>query len=133
MDNCIFCKIIKDEIPSFKIAEDNEFLAFLSIAPINPGHTLIIPKTHSEYLFDSGDEILSKILIFAKPVTNALEKVVKPKTGKVGVMVAGLEVPHTHIHLIPMDSEGDLTFEKAKPANMEELKQIAESVKNKVT
>ena len=131
MKNCIFCKIIKGEIPSFKIAEDKNFLAFLSIAPINPGHTLVIPKKHTEYIFGfkTTDEILSKILIFSRPIAEALKKAVKPKTGKIGIMVAGLEVLHTHIHLIPMDAEKDLTFSRAKLADMEELKQIAEAVK----
>lgn len=133
MVNCIFCKIIVGDIPSFKIAEDKDFLAFLSISPINPGHTLVIPKTHYEYLFDSDDEILSKILIFVKPITDALEKTIEPRTGKIGLMVAGLEVSHTHIHLIPMNSEGDLTFERAKRANMDDLKQIAEKIERNLT
>ncbi len=124
MANCIFCKIINNEIPSFKVAEDGQFLAFLSIAPINPGHTLVIPKKHSEYIFETEDEILSKILIFSKPIAKKLEKAIKPKTGKIGIMVAGLEVPHTHIHLIPMDQEDDLTFQKAKQVSMEELKRV---------
>lgn len=128
MDNCIFCKIIKGEILSFKIAEDKNFQAFLSIAPINPGHTLIIPKKHTEYIFGTEDEILSKILIFAKPVAKKLVEKLQPKTGKVGIMVAGLEVPHTHIHLIPMDNEGDLTFSRAKQADMGELKKIQETL-----
>lgn len=126
MDNCIFCKIVAGEIPSFKVAEDNDFMAFLSIAPINPGHTLVIPKKHTEYIFETEDEILSEILIFSKPVAQKLAEKLKPKTGKVGIMVAGLEVPHTHIHLIPMDGEGDLTFSRAKNAEMDDLKKIQE-------
>ncbi len=128
MDNCLFCKIIKGEIPSFKVAEDNDFLAFLSIAPINPGHTLVIPKKHSEYIFDTDDSILKRILIFAKPVAKNLEKALNPKTGKIGIMVAGLEVPHTHIHLIPMDQEGDLTFAKAKQVSPNDLAPILEKI-----
>lgn len=122
MDNCIFCKIIKGKILSYKVAEDEEFYAFLSIAPINPGHTLVIPKKHTTYIFDTEEKILSKILIFSKPIAKKLEKAIQPKTGKIGIMVAGLEVPHTHIHLIPMDKEGDLTFSRAKQASPEDLK-----------
>lgn len=128
MERCIFCKIIKGEIPSFKIAEDGQFLAFLSIAPINPGHTLVIPKKHSEYLFYMEDQDLGKIMAFSKPIAKKLEEKLKPKTGKIGIMVAGLQVPHTHIHLIPMDSEGDLTFERAKSATPEELKKVLETL-----
>lgn len=128
MDNCIFCRIIKGEIPSYKVAENEEFYAFLSIAPINPGHTLVIPKKHTEYIFDTEDEILGKILIFAKPIAKKLESSLKPKTGKVGIMVAGLEVPHTHFHLIPMDKEGDLTFVRAKQALAEDLSKVLEKI-----
>lgn len=128
MDNCIFCKIIAGEIPSFKVAENNEFLAFLSIEPINPGHTLIIPKTHGEYLFDESDEVLSKIMVFGKPVAKKLAEKLKPKTGKVGVIVAGLEVLHSHIHLIPMDAERDLTFVRVKSASSEELQKTLDNI-----
>lgn len=131
MDNCVFCKIIRGEIPSFKLTEDNDFLAFLSIAPINPGHTLVIPKKHSEYIFgfNTTDEVLSKILVFSRPIAQALKKALKPKNGKIGIMVAGLEVLHTHIHLIPMDKEGDLTFSRARVAETDQLKGVAEIVK----
>lgn len=103
-------------------------MAFLSIAPINPGHTLIIPKKHNEYLFEMDDKLLGKILIFSKPVAAALVKALKPKTGKVGIMVAGLQVPHSHLHLIPMDGEGDLTFSRARSADNEELKAVLEKI-----
>lgn len=128
--DCIFCIIIKGEIPSYKIAEDENHFAFLSISPIKAGHTLVIPKNHSEYLFDMEDESLSDLIKFSKPVAKKLEKALKPKTGKIGVMVAGLEIPHTHIHLIPMDSEGDLDFGKAKSASPEELKEIQSKISN---
>ena len=124
MDSCIFCKIVKGEIPSFKVWEDDNNYAFLSIAPIKPGHTLVIPKKHSEYLFDMEDAELAELVRFSKPVANKLKNALNPKTGKVGVMVAGLEVAHTHIHLIPMDSEGDLTFANAKSESQEELKEV---------
>lgn len=128
MDSCIFCKIVAGEIPSYKVWEDSKHLAFLSIAPIMPGHTLLIPKSHSEYIFDMEDEDLASLIKASKPPAKLLQEKMKPFTGKIGIMVAGLEVPHTHIHLIPMDSEGDLTFAKAKPANPEELKAILEKI-----
>lgn len=128
MGECIFCKIIKGEIPSYKITESEQFLAFLSIAPINPGHTLIIPKKHSGYFFEMDDDSLRKILLFSKPIALALVKALKPKTGKVGMMVAGLQVPHSHLHLIPMDGEGDLTFSRAQSADKEELKAVLEKI-----
>lgn len=130
MENCIFCKIVKGQIPSFKVWEDQKYFAFLSIAPIMPGHTLVIPKNHSEYIFDMEDEALAGLLISSKPVAKKLKQALNPKTGKIGIMVAGLEVPHAHIHLIPMDSEGDLTFAKARPASSEELKKIQERISN---
>jgi histidine triad (HIT) family protein len=132
MDNCIFCKIIKGEIPSFKVWEDQNHLAFLSIAPIKPGHTLIIPKKHGDYIFGMDDTELAALSVASKPVAKKLQQALNPKTGKVGVMVAGLEVPHTHIHLIPMDAEGDLTFANAKPSTPEELKEVLEKI-NSIT
>lgn len=124
MENCIFCKIIAGDIPSLKVWEDKNHLAFLSIAPIMPGHTLVIPKKHSDYVFDMEDEPLAELIKATKPVAKKLKTAMNPKTGKIGIMVAGLEVPHTHVHLIPMDSEGDLTFAKAKPATPEDLKLV---------
>lgn len=128
MDECIFCKIVKGQIPSFKLAENDEFLAFLSIGPLKPGHTLVIPKEHSGYIFDARDQILSKLLLFAKPIAKKLEMKLKPSTGKVGLIVAGLEVLHTHLHLVPMDAESDLNFKNAKQATMEELEQVLDKI-----
>lgn len=128
--DCVFCKIVKGEIPSFKVSEDENYLAFLSIAPMKPGHTLVIPKKHSEYLFDMDDPELGEVMRFSKPVAEILKNKLQPKTGKIGVMVAGLEVPHTHIHLIPMDSEGDLTFANAKSASVEELSDVLKIIEN---
>ncbi len=130
MDNCIFCKIIKGDISSFKVWEDEDHLAFLSIAPIMPGHTLVIPKLHSDYIFELEDESLGKLLIASKLPAKLLKEKLNPKTGKIGVMIAGLEVPHTHIHLIPMDSEEDLTFANAKPASQKDLKVILDKISN---
>lgn len=128
MENCIFCKIARGEIPSFKVWESDNHLAFLSIAPIMPGHTLVIPKSHSEYIFDMEDASLANLIKECKPVAKLLKEKLNPKTGKIGVMVAGLEVSHTHIHLIPMDSEGDLTFAKAKTTGLEELKLVQKKI-----
>lgn len=125
---CIFCKIVKGEIPSFKVFENDEFLAFLSIAPIKSGHTLVIPKKHSEYIFDMNDQELGKMMVFAKPVAEKLKLKMEPKTGKIGIMVAGLEVPHAHIHLIPMDAEGDLNFANATPTSPDDLKPVLEVI-----
>ncbi len=123
MDNCVFCKIVSGDIPSFKVLEDENHLAFLSVAPIAKGHTLIIPKSHSEYVFDMEDNSLGDMMKFSKKVAPLLSNSLKPKTGKIGIMVAGLEVSHTHIHLIPMDKEGDLSFINAKPASEDELEE----------
>lgn len=129
MEECIFCKIVQGKIPYAKVWEDDKHLAFLSIAPITTGHTLVIPKNHSEYIFDMEDEALGEILKASKPVANLLKDKLQPKTDRIGVMIAGLEVPHTHIHLIPMGSQGDLNFEKAKSASPEELEEVSKLLK----
>lgn len=129
MDSCIFCKIVKGEIPSAKVWEDDEFIAFLSIQPINPGHTLVIPKKHMDYVFDMEEGELGRLMVVCKPVAEALKETFKPKSGKIGVMVAGGEVSHAHVHLIPMDNEGDLTFARAKDASFEELKKNAQKIR----
>lgn len=130
MNSCVFCQIISGLLPAAKVWENDKFLAFLSVAPINPGHTLVIPKKHMEYIFDMEDKDLGELFIVCKPIANAIQKAFQPKTGRVGIMVAGGEVPHVHIHLIPMDSEGDLTFARAKPGTpFEELQKNAEKIK----
>lgn len=134
MENCVFCKIVKGEIPSFKAWEDENFLAFLSIEPINPGHILVVPKQHSDYIFNMDDAELCKLMIACKPLAKALEKAFRPATGKIGVMIAGLGVAHVHIHLIPMEEEGDLTFVRARhDVPPEELKQNAKKIKSFLT
>lgn len=129
MDSCIFCKIIKDEIPSFKVAENENFYAFLSIGPHKPGHTLVIPKVHVDDFFDMDQSLLDQILKFSKPIANTLKKAFNPKSGKIGLVVAGLEVPHAHLHLIPMDNLGDLDFSRAKQVSNEELGENLEKIK----
>lgn len=133
MSNCIFCGIVKGEIPSYKVWEDEEFLAFLTISPHQRGHTLLIPKSHTDYVFDLEDQDLSKLILKAKPLAKALKQAFVPRTGKVGVVFAGMGVPHVHMHLIPMDSEKDLDFDNArnnvKPEEFEEnLKKIKEAL-----
>ena len=126
----LFTKIIRGEIPCFKLREDDHYLAFMDIRPINPGHVLVIPKQEVDYLFDLPDETLSGLMVFAKPVAKAIEQVV-PCT-RVGVIVAGLEVPHAHVHLIPFDEMVELDFARARQANMAELEQLAEKIRSHV-
>ena len=123
----LFTKIIKGEIPCHKILEDESYLAFLEIQPINPGHTLVVPKKEVDYIFDIEDDELGGMMIFAKKVAHAIRKEIKCK--RVGVMVAGLEVPHAHIHLIPILGISDLNFENAKPTDSFELSKIAERIR----
>ena len=123
----LFTRIIKGEIPCHKIAENEKYLAFLDIKPINPGHALVIPKKEVDYIFDIQDELLGGLMIFAKQVAQAVKKAVPCQ--KVGVMVAGLEVPHAHIHLIPIFKISDLNFANAKPASPEELAKVAEKIR----
>ena len=120
----IFTKILAGEIPAHKILENDKYLAFLDIRPVNPGHTLVIPKQEIDYFFDIEDELLKGLVVFAKKVAKAVRKTIPCK--KVGVMVAGLEVPHAHIHLIPIiESLAELNFARAKSMEQEELAAIA--------
>ncbi|HOK38095.1 MAG: HIT domain-containing protein [Bacteroidales bacterium] len=123
----IFTRIIKGEISCYKIAEDENFIAFLDINPLKKGHTLVVPKKEVDYIFDNSDEILSKILVFAKRVAKAIEKNVTCK--RIGIVVIGLEVPHTHIHLIPMDKESDLSFSNPRvKLTAEEFSELATNI-----
>ena len=123
----IFTRIVKGELPCHKILEDEKYLAFLEIRPINPGHTLVIPKKEIDYLFDMDDESLAGLIAFSKKAARLIQKEVSCK--RVGVMVAGLEVPHAHIHLVPIFEVTDLNFAKAKPTPNEELAQIAQRIR----
>ncbi len=123
----IFSKIIAGEIPSYKIAENDKFFAFLDIFPLREGHVLVIPKTETDKLFDLTDEYLSDILLFARPIAKAIEKAFD--CNRCGISVVGLEVPHAHIHLIPINSANDLNFTQAKPkASDESLKKAQERI-----
>jgi len=108
----IFTKIINGEIPSYKVAEDDRFYAFLDINPLAVGHTLVIPKKEVDYILDMDDELHADLWTFAKKVGKAVEKVVPCK--RIGITVIGLEVPHTHIHIIPINSIYDMDFKKQK-------------------
>ena len=123
----IFTRIINGEIPSYKIAEDQNYYAFLDINPIAKAHTLVIPKRETDYIFDIDNDTLGGLMIFAKRVAKAIEKSIECK--RIGVVVLGLEVPHAHIHLIPLNSEADVDFKKAKlQLSPEEFKQITETI-----
>lgn len=123
----IFSKIIAGEIPSYKIAENDKFFAFLDINPVNWGHTLVVPKKETDYIFDIDDEELSEMVVFAKRVAKAIKKALPCR--KVGVTVLGLEVPHAHIHLVPLKNEGDMNFSnKISDPDPEKMKQIAAAI-----
>jgi len=123
----IFSKIISGEIPSHKIAENDRFLAFLDINPLAKGHTLVIPKQEVDYVFELPDELLSDLMVFAKDVALKIEKAIPCE--RIGVSIIGLEVPHTHIHLIPINSVGDMNFAKPKlDLSNEELTEIAKKI-----
>ncbi|MFV0500849.1 MAG: HIT family protein [Bacteroidales bacterium] len=125
----IFSKIAKGEIPSYKIAETENCFAFLDISPIVKGHTLVIPKQEIDYIFDVEDDLLSELNIFAKKVAKAIQKAYP--CPKVGIAVIGLEVPHAHIHLVPLNSVGDLDFKREKlEFSKEEFEEIANNIKS---
>ena len=108
----IFTKIVKGELPCHKVAENDQFLAFLDITPIKEGHVLVIPKLEVDYIFDLEDDLLSEMMVFAKAVAVKLKTALP--CNRIGVSVIGLEVPHAHIHLVPMDSLNDMNFAKQK-------------------
>ncbi len=127
----IFTKIVQGEIPSYKIYEDERFLVFLDAFPLAKGHTLVIPKQEIDYLFDLPDELYRDMQMLAKKVALALEKTIPCK--RIGVAVLGLEVPHAHIHLVPMNSESDINFKNPKLSfTAEEFTEIANAVKAKL-
>jgi len=127
----IFSKIIAGEIPCYKIAEDERFFAFLDINPMSKGHTLVIPKEEVDYIFNLDDKTLSDMMVFAKKISKAIEKSVA--CVRVGVAVIGLEVPHAHIHLIPISKESDMNFKNPKlKLSAEEMNEIAAGIREKL-
>ena len=128
MSDSIFTKIIKGEIPCYKIAEDDRFIAFLDVFPIKKGHTLVVPKSQIDYLFDLDDSLLSDLMIFAKKVAQKMERAISCE--RVGIAVIGLEVPHAHIHLVPLDTVGDIDFSQPKlQLSAKEMTEIADSIR----
>ena len=124
----LFSKIIAGDIPSFTIAENEEFFAFLDIHPLTKGHTLVIPKTEVDYIFDLTDDVIGRMMIFAKKIAKAIQKTIP--CVRVGVAVVGFEIPHAHIHLIPINNESDMLFGKPKlTLSQDEFMSIAENVK----
>ncbi|GAA4510047.1 HIT family protein [Sphingobacterium thermophilum] len=128
----IFSKIVSGEIPAYKVAESNDYLAFLDISPLTRGHVLVIPKKETDYIFDIDDEEYVGLWVFAKIVAEGIKKVFPCK--KIGIAVVGLEVAHAHIHLIPLNQVSDMNFERPKlslPA--EELNKIAEDIRQAIS
>ena len=124
----LFAKIAAGEIPSYKIAEDEEFFAFLDINPLVKGHVLVIPKKEIDYIFDLDDSTIAGLMVFAKKVALAIDKYTDKK--KVGIAVIGLEVPHAHIHLVPIDGVGDINFSNPKlKLPQEDMFFIAEAIR----
>lgn len=127
----IFTKIINREIPGHIVAENDDFIAFLDINPLVHGHTLVVPKKEVDYIFDLEDDMLANLHLFAKKVAQGIEKSVSCK--RVGVAVIGLEVPHVHVHLIPLNTMDDINFTRPKlDPSQEELKSVAEKIKANV-
>ena len=127
--NSIFTRIVNGEIPSYKIAEDEHYYAFLDINPIVKGHTLVIPKQETDYIFDLDDATLSGLHVFAKKVAKAIEKTIPCK--RIAVLVLGLEVPHAHVHLIPLNKETDANIANPKlKLDPAEMQAIAEKIRS---
>ncbi|HTC01701.1 MAG TPA: HIT family protein [Ferruginibacter sp.] len=123
----IFSKIIAGEIPSYKIAENDKFFAFLDIFPLTKGHVLVVPKIEVDKLFDVPDAYLAEILLFAKPIAHAIEKAFD--CNRCGISVIGIEVPHAHIHLVPINNANDINFTKSKlKLSADELKEVQQKI-----
>ena len=123
MQESVFSRIAKGEIPSYKVAENEKFYAFLDINPIQIGHTLVIPREQTDYIFDLDDNTLAEMIVFAKKVARQIKKNIK--CNRVAVIVLGLEIPHAHIHLIPINSEQDIDFRKKLSLTSEKLAETA--------
>lgn len=127
MEASIFTKIVNGEIPAYKIAEDERYLAFLDVFPTAKGHTLVIPKQQVDYIFDLDDDLYIGLMAFAKKVAAAIEKAVPCK--RIGIAVVGLEVPHAHVHLIPLNSMQDMNFANKKQFSQQEFEETLENIK----
>ena len=125
----LFTKIIQGDIPCYQIAEDEKFFAFLDISPMTKGHTLVVPKIEEDYIFNLDDELLGDMMIFSKKIAVAIQKALP--CVRVGVVVLGMEIPHAHIHLVPLNKESDLNFRNPKlKLDSEEMSCIAEQIRN---
>jgi len=128
----IFTKIINGEIPCWKVAEDDNYFAFLDINPLREGHTLVVPKHETDYIFDLDDENLAGMILFSKKVASAIKEAIP--CSRIGVAILGLEVPHAHIHLVPMDSMEDVNFRNPKMKfTPDQFRETAEKIRSKVT
>ncbi|HZL76331.1 MAG TPA: HIT family protein [Bacteroidales bacterium] len=126
-----FHKIINGEIPCYKVAEDDRYFAFLDINPLKKGHTLVVPKQETDYIFDLDDDMIAGMIVFSKKIAVAIKTAIPCK--RIGVVILGLEIPHAHIHLVPMDSMEDVNFKNPKlRLTPEEFKEIAKNISEKV-
>lgn len=131
MEETIFTKIVKCEIPCYKIAENDKFFAFLDISPLAKGHTLVITKLQNDYIFDLPDDLLGEMMIFAKKVAKAVKKAIP--CNRIGVAVIGIDVPHNHIHLVPINGVGDLDFKGERiQLTPDEFAEIAAKISNAI-
>src|SRR3989338_6710805 len=126
MDSCIFCKFIRGEVNVEKIYEDEKFFAFLDIRPLNPGHTLLIPKEHTDYIFDIEEPLYSEMFKTAKKLAGPIKNVIQSR--RIGIIVEGFGVPHAHIHLVPINRGYELDPNRTKPATGKELGKMAEKI-----
>ena len=127
----IFTRIIRGEIPCYKVAEDDRFIAFLDIKPLKAGHTLVVPKQEVDYIFDLDDRTLADLTLFSKRVADGIKKVVDCK--RIGMAVIGLEVPHAHVHLIPLDREMDILFTNPRVVlSEEEYRRLAKAISDQI-
>jgi len=127
MEDCLFCKIIKKELPSYKIWENENFLAFLDINPINPGHTILISKKHFNHIFDLEEPLYSEMFKIVKQLSKVLKRAIKSK--RIGLLVESFAVSHAHIHLVPINKENELNSGRAKKGDPKELSKIAENIR----
>lgn len=127
----IFSRIINKEIPCHLIAENDDYMAFLDVMPLREGHTLVVPKREVDYIFDLNEAELAGLMEFARPIAKAIEKVIPCR--RIGISVIGLEVPHTHVHLVPIDTANDLNFTRSKmPADQGKLAEIAAQIRAQI-
>ena len=127
MQDSIFTKIINKELPCYKIAENNDFIAFLDIVPLKKGHTLVVPKIQVDYIYDLPDKVLSDLFIFSKTIAKKIKSVIDCK--RVGVAVIGLEVPHAHVHLVPINEISDMNFQNQRiELNKEDFQNIRDKI-----